>query len=46
VDSSPTFFINGTRHDGFDDFDGLYSALQNINRCEYSTIEGPTGNLR
>ena len=37
VDSTPTFFINGARYDGFDDFENLNSALQNINHCENSS---------
>jgi protein-disulfide isomerase len=37
VNCSPTFFINGARYDGFDDFDSLYSALQNVKHFEYST---------
>ncbi len=37
ADSTPTFFINGIRYDGFDDFENLYSALQNINHFENST---------
>ncbi|GGB05331.1 DsbA family protein [Puia dinghuensis] len=39
VDSSPTFFINGARYNGFNDFENLYSALQNINQFECKTIE-------
>jgi protein-disulfide isomerase len=46
VDSSPTFFINGVRYDGFDDFDSLYSALQNINHHEHRTIERSSKALR
>jgi protein-disulfide isomerase len=46
VDSSPTFFINGARYDGFDDFDSLYSALQNVNQYEYSTTEKTTRKFR
>jgi protein-disulfide isomerase len=46
VDSSPTFFINGTRYDGFDDFDSLHSALQNVNQYEYSTTERVTRRFR
>jgi protein-disulfide isomerase len=45
VDSTPTFFINGARYNGFDDFENLYSALQNISHFECSTAERPTGNL-
>jgi len=37
VNSSPTFFINGARYDGFNDLGGLYSALKNVNYFEYST---------
>ena len=37
VSSSPTFFINGVRYDGFGDFDSLYSALQNANQYECGT---------
>jgi protein-disulfide isomerase len=37
VGGSPTFFINGARYDGFDDFANLYSALQNLNHFEDST---------
>ncbi len=39
VDSTPTFFINGARYNGFDDFENLYSALQNITHNEFSTTE-------
>jgi protein-disulfide isomerase len=46
VDSTPTFFINGARYDGFDDFDNLYSALHNINHFEFSTTERPNRQLR
>ncbi len=46
VDSTPTFFINGARYDGFDDFENLYSALQNINHNEYSVTDRSTGELR
>ena len=38
VDGSPTFFINGIRYHGFDDFDSLYTALQNNNH-EYRLTE-------
>jgi protein-disulfide isomerase len=37
VDSSPTFFINGVRYDGFDDFESLYSALANVKYFEFNT---------
>ena len=37
VNASPTFFINGSRYEGFDDFDSLYSALQHANHFEYGT---------
>ncbi|HTR31865.1 MAG TPA: thioredoxin domain-containing protein [Puia sp.] len=36
VDSTPTFFINGVRYDGFGDFENLYHALQNITHFESS----------
>jgi protein-disulfide isomerase len=39
VNSTPTFFIVGARYDGFDNFDSLYSALQNVNHGEFSTNE-------
>ncbi len=39
VDSSPTFFVNGVRYDGFDDFDSLYSALANVKYFEFNTTE-------
>lgn len=38
VDSTPTFFILGVRYHGFDDFNSLYSAIQNVNYCEYGSI--------
>jgi protein-disulfide isomerase len=38
VDSTPTFFINGRRYNGFDDFESLYTVLQNINYYEKSGI--------
>jgi protein-disulfide isomerase len=34
VNFSPTFFINGVRYDGFDDFLSLHSALRNISHFE------------
>jgi protein-disulfide isomerase len=46
VDSSPTLFINGTRHDGFNDFDSLFSALQNVNHYEYGATERTMRKLR
>ena len=46
VDGSPTFFINGARYDGFDDFDSLYQALKNVPRYEYNTTERTMGQLR
>jgi protein-disulfide isomerase len=46
VDSTPTFFINGNRYNGFDDFDSLYQALQNANHYEYCTIERTTRKFR
>ena len=41
VDSTPTFFINGMRYEGFDDFGNLYTVLRNISCDENSTIERP-----
>jgi protein-disulfide isomerase len=46
VNSSPTFFVNGVRYDGFDDFDSLYSALVNVNHFELNTTERVIGNAR
>jgi protein-disulfide isomerase len=46
VDSSPTFFINGVRYDGFADFDSLLLALQNVNQYEYCRTERTIGRLR
>jgi protein-disulfide isomerase len=46
VDCTPTFFINGARYDGFDDFGSLYYALQNIIYYGNSTTERPTRQLR
>jgi protein-disulfide isomerase len=46
VDSSPTFFINGERYHGFDDFDSLYSALQNVDRLDYRTTGRTSRSLR
>jgi protein-disulfide isomerase len=37
VNSSPTFFLNGARYDGLDDFDSLYLAIRNANHFEYGT---------
>jgi len=31
--------FNGSRYDGFDDFDSLYTACQNANQFEFSTTE-------
>lgn len=39
VDASPTFFVNGVRHEGFDDFDSLYSALENVNYYNLHTTD-------
>src|SRR5580658_6513234 len=39
VDSTPTFFINGVRYVGFDDFENLYSVLQNISHFENNTMD-------
>ena len=39
VDSSPTFFINGIRYNGFDDFVSLYSALQNLNHYAVTSTD-------
>jgi protein-disulfide isomerase len=39
VDASPTFFINGSRYNGFDDFDSLYMACQNINQFEFNSTD-------
>jgi protein-disulfide isomerase len=36
VTSSPTFFINGIRYEGFTDFKALNWALQNAIHCEFS----------
>jgi protein-disulfide isomerase len=46
VNGSPTFFINGARYDGFDDFDSFYLALQNVNQYEYSTTEKTTSTTK
>jgi protein-disulfide isomerase len=46
VDGTPTFFINGLRYDGFNDFQNLYLALQNITNYEFSTPERPSRKLR
>jgi hypothetical protein len=46
VDCTPTFFINGARYDGFDDFESLYCTSQNIIYYENSTTEWPTRQLR
>jgi protein-disulfide isomerase len=46
VDRTPTFFIKGARYVGFDDFESLYSALQNINYYEKSRIERPVRVLK
>jgi protein-disulfide isomerase len=40
ADGSPTFFINGYRYDGFDDFQNLYSALLNLTQFESSISKG------
>jgi protein-disulfide isomerase len=45
VDSSPTFFVNGVRYDGFHDFDSLYSALANVKYFEFNTTERTTRNV-
>jgi protein-disulfide isomerase len=39
VDSTPTFFINGVRYVGFDDFENLYFVLRSIKYYENSTTE-------
>jgi protein-disulfide isomerase len=46
VDCTPTFFVNGIRYDGLDDFENLYSAVENIIHLENSTTERSTRNLR
>jgi protein-disulfide isomerase len=46
LDSTPTFFINGVRYNGFDDFDSLSSALENANHFQYSAPERAIRNLR
>ena len=46
VDGSPTFFINGARYDGFDDFDSLHSALENAGQYKCSTTERITRKFR
>lgn len=39
VDSTPTFFINGVRYVGFDDFENLCSACLNINHYGMGSLE-------
>jgi len=38
VDSTPTFFINGLRYSGFDDFQSLYKACRYVNMVDYKGI--------
>ena len=41
VNGTPSFFINGVRYVGFDDFENLYSVLQNISHFENNTMDWP-----